>query len=99
MGETRKLRIEIATVPSQGSDSTDALVEAFDSNARLRGGRWFHVALVRLDSERQTRLYINGILDTSMSTKGFGALSKESLYIGGDPVASDQCDVPMYIDE
>lgn len=76
-----------------------AAVESFETNARLSRGRWFHVALVRMDNQRMTRLYINGILDDSHSTQGYAQPNKEPLYVGGDALSHDRCDVPLYVDE
>lgn len=92
---SRRLRVEMATAVDGGPKE----VEGFESNARLSTGRWYHVAVARLDGQRRTRLYVNGILDTSESTKGFTLANEEPLYVGSDPVALHQCDMPVYIDE
>jgi len=90
---THSLRVEIAT------GSTDsAVAEAFESNARLKLGRWYHLAVVRLDSLRSTRLYVNGILDSSQSTPGYLQVNDEGLFVGSDPLVKDKCNVPMYVD-
>jgi len=97
--EKRHLRVEVGTVGGVLGDMVDQGIEAFESNARLARGRWFHIAVVRFSSQRRTRLYVNGILDASQETKGNTAVNTGPLYVGGDPAAGDQCNVPMYIDE
>jgi len=98
--QTRHLHIEVGTAGGPPGDLVDLGTEAFVSNARLARGRWYHIAVVRLDKQRRTRLYVNGILDASQRTKGFTALNNSApLYVGGDPAVRDQCNVPMYIDE
>lgn len=98
--ETRKLRIELTTNnPDTSGAAGNSGGEALESNARLRKGRWFHIAVVRLDGQRRTRLYVNGILDASMNTKGYTEPNDEPLYIGSDPLVNDRCDLPMYVDE
>jgi len=97
--ETRRLRVEVGTAGGPTGAMVELGTEAFESNARLARGRWFHIAVVRLNSQRRTRLYVNGILDASQSSKGFTAPNSGPLYVGGDPAARDQCNVPMYIDE
>jgi hypothetical protein len=96
--QTRHLRVELGT--SGGTPTVvDLGTEAFESNAKLARGRWFHIAVVRMNGQRRTRLYVNGILDASQSSKGFTAVNSGPLYVGGDPGVRDQCNVPMYIDE
>lgn len=97
--QKRHLRVEVGTVGGKLGQKVDLGSEAFDSNARLTSGRWYHVAVVRLNGQRRTRLYVNGILDSTQSTKGFTAPNQGPLYVGGDPSVGDQCNVPMYIDE
>jgi len=92
---TKRLRIELLTTTGDGPDS----VESFETNARLHKGRWFHIALVRIDSQRMTRLYVNGVLDDSHNTKGFMQPNRESLYVGGDALSHDTCNLPLYLDE
>jgi len=91
---SNRLRVEIIT----SGDGVPTL-EAFMSNARIRSGRWVHVAVTRADRERRTRLYVNGILDASHETKGNLRPMEEPLYIGGDPLTREHCNLPMYIDE
>jgi len=97
--QTRHLRIEVATSGGPPGDMVELGTEAFESNALLARGRWFHIALVRLNGQRRTRLYVNGILDASQSSKGYTAPNSGPLYVGGDAGVRDQCNVPMYIDE
>jgi len=93
--ESKRLHVEIAT----STDDVVGSVEGFESNSRLKKGRWFHIAIVRLDSQRKTRLYVNGILDSAASSNGFTMANREPLYVGGDPVTQQSCDLPMYVDE
>jgi hypothetical protein len=93
--EAMKLRVELATT---GEGTTQA-GEALESNAKLREGAWFHVAVVRLDGQKRLRLYVNGVLDASVPTTGYTQPSDEPLYVGGDPLSSEQCDMPVFIDE
>lgn len=97
--QTRHLHVEVGTSGGPTGNMVELGTEAFISNAKLSRGRWFHIAVVRLNSQRRTRLYVNGILDSSQSSKGFTAPNSGPLYVGGDPGARDQCNVPMYIDE
>lgn len=96
---SRRLRIEMLTVGAPGSMPGMSLLEAFESNARLRGGRWLHVALLRDDADKRTRLYVNGVLDASHVSKGGLKPVQEPLYVGGDPITRQACNLPMYIDE
>merc|ERR1719456_1749075 len=57
--ETRHLRIEVGTSGGPVGDMVELGAEAFQSNARLARGRWFHIAVVRLNGQRRTRLYVN----------------------------------------
>lgn len=96
---TGRLKVELVTSGAPDLDPGLALKEDFQSNARLRPRRWYHVALARHDDERLTRLYVNGLLDTVHRTRGFLRVGLETLYIGGDPLTVKACDLPMYIDE
>jgi len=91
--ESGRLRVELLTSESQAHG------EHLESNARLGHERWYHVAVVRLNGARRTRLYVNGILDASVGSGGYVMPNDEPLYVGGDPVLNTQNDVPMYIDE
>lgn len=81
----RNLGVAIAT--SDGE-------EAFTSNSRLRSGRWYHIALVRLDSDGQTQLFVNGILDTVHTSNGTLAPDSGPLSVGGSG-----CLLRFYLDE
>jgi len=94
---SRRLRVEISTV---ADSETPAGIEAFESNARLGLGRWYHLAVVCIGSQRMVHLYVNGILDSSRSTQGFTqAGGPEPLFVGADPSTRLRCDVPLYVDE
>jgi hypothetical protein len=95
--KTRALRVELLT--ATGDDLSGSTIEAFDSNARLMRGRWYHVSVVRLDKEKLTRLYVNGILDAEQPSRGYTKPNREPLYVGGDPLSTQSCDVPLYVDE
>mmetsp|Transcript_26390 Transcript_26390/g.48231 ORF Transcript_26390/g.48231 Transcript_26390/m.48231 type:complete len:426 (-) Transcript_26390:36-1313(-) len=104
---TRKLHIELATDATTSTNPaadnetwTQATNgrEAFDSHSRLSHGRWFHVALVRMERERTTRLYVNGILDSTVISSGHVVPNSEPLYMGGDPIVGSRCATPLYID-
>jgi hypothetical protein len=73
--------------------------EFVDSNARIMADRWMHIALVYHSSHASLLLYVNGILDNAMTTKGVIATNEYPLYIGGDPFATDECSFTVYIDE
>jgi len=92
---SKRLRVELATTLENGGFE----VAAFESNARLTRGRWYHVAVVRLDGQRRTRLYVNGILDKSERTAGVTRANTQPLYVGGDPETQHKCDMPVYVDE
>eukprot|EP00933_Yihiella_yeosuensis_P070613 TRINITY_DN78748_c0_g1_i1.p1 TRINITY_DN78748_c0_g1~~TRINITY_DN78748_c0_g1_i1.p1 ORF type:complete len:413 (-),score=54.49 TRINITY_DN78748_c0_g1_i1:153-1226(-) len=82
--------------------NTFSSIEAFESHSRLRPGRWFHVAVVRNDAQRRTRLYINGVLDQNYATQGFTSASQGSLFVGGSPslAKSGNCKTSsLYLDE
>jgi len=96
--ESRRVRISLVTVGEGSSDVSE--IESFDSNSRLSRGRWFHLAIVRLNDQRMTRLYINGVLDASHPSKGFVKANGDPIYVGGDPLSRDEwCNMPMYLDE
>lgn len=92
--KTRRLRVQLSTSYDQTENG-----EFVDSYARLNPHQWIHIAIVRLNDQKRTRLYVNGILDATAPTKGFTKPNDLPLYVGGDPWVSEQCDVPMYVDE
>jgi len=71
--------------------------EAFTSMSKLRYGLWYHVTVARLGAARQTRLYVNGILDTQKGTDGYTQANALPLVIGGDDGST--CGFGLYIDE
>lgn len=86
-----ELRIECPT-----RDEADEFIR---SQSRLETNRWYHVALVRLDGERRTRLYVNGILDSSVITTGYTAVpDTRAFFLGGRP-EEPACSAAMYLDE
>mmetsp|Transcript_59374 Transcript_59374/g.141550 ORF Transcript_59374/g.141550 Transcript_59374/m.141550 type:complete len:393 (+) Transcript_59374:135-1313(+) len=94
-----KLHVEMATDAQTAGQGATPQREVFESHSRLRHGRWFHVALVRMENEKQTRLYVNGILDATVTSEGHVVPNAEPLYVGGDPVVGFKCATPLYIDE
>jgi len=96
---SRRLRVELVTVGAPGEEANSPLVEAFESNAKLRASRWLHIGVTRDDVHKRTRLYVNGVLDSSHASKGVLKPMEESLYVGGDPLTREGCNLPMYVDE
>jgi len=96
---SRRLRIELLTTGAPGLDTGVSLVESFESNARLRKGKWVHIALVRSDEQRQTSLFVNGIPDSTHKTQGHMKSMRTTLFLGGDALTKDGCNLPMYLDE
>eukprot|EP00928_Gymnodinium_smaydae_P020778 TRINITY_DN18035_c0_g1_i1.p1 TRINITY_DN18035_c0_g1~~TRINITY_DN18035_c0_g1_i1.p1 ORF type:complete len:524 (-),score=108.92 TRINITY_DN18035_c0_g1_i1:108-1613(-) len=103
-----RLRVTVATAPEANASlaadeidgETPVVPEGFASHARLSRGRWYHIALVRLDGQKHTRLYINGILDATGASQGHVVPNSEPLHLGSGGAASGpHCNVPMYIDE
>lgn len=94
---TRQLSVVVAT--ERGGEYAGVVLEKHASNARLSKGRWYHIAVVRLDDERAVRLYVNGILDSAWTTEGHVVENNDPLYVGSDPLAMQFCDLHMYIDE
>mmetsp|Transcript_39387 Transcript_39387/g.117899 ORF Transcript_39387/g.117899 Transcript_39387/m.117899 type:complete len:446 (+) Transcript_39387:117-1454(+) len=93
---SRKLHVQLLVASEDGAAAS---LDVFESNARLSAGRWFHVAVVRVDGQRMTHLYVNGILDSSRNSEGYTMTNQEPLYVGGDPGSRERCSLPMYIDE
>eukprot|EP00331_Platyophrya_macrostoma_P000433 CAMPEP_0176405312 /NCGR_PEP_ID=MMETSP0127-20121128/267_1 /TAXON_ID=938130 /ORGANISM="Platyophrya macrostoma, Strain WH" /LENGTH=366 /DNA_ID=CAMNT_0017784355 /DNA_START=22 /DNA_END=1122 /DNA_ORIENTATION=- len=71
--------------------------EYFDSTATLPLSKWTHVAIVR--SNKRTKLYLNGILDSSLSTSGVVEQSQAPLYLGNVPWREEECTLLSYFDE
>mmetsp|Transcript_48482 Transcript_48482/g.122999 ORF Transcript_48482/g.122999 Transcript_48482/m.122999 type:complete len:399 (+) Transcript_48482:74-1270(+) len=103
---TGHLRAALTTTAGGRGDG-----EYVDSNARLQPNRWVHIALVHhhggpasgtFDSPGGTSrmlLYVNGILDARLVTKGTIEDNNFPLYVGGDPFTAEQCGFEMYMDE
>eukprot|EP00397_Hematodinium_sp_SG-2012_P042669 GEMP01047246.1.p1 GENE.GEMP01047246.1~~GEMP01047246.1.p1 ORF type:complete len:410 (+),score=99.33 GEMP01047246.1:126-1355(+) len=89
---TKKLRLSVTT----NVDRT-LFGEHVDSNARLSNNRWFHIGVVHYQQAKTTRLYVNGVLDSTLGGKGFAEPNEYPLYVGGDPYT--KCDLPLLIDE
>lgn len=70
--------------------------EFFISNFRIKTHRWYHIAYVH--HEKTSHLYIDGLMDSTMTTKGSQRKNEMPLYIGGAPWSESLCDVPIAID-
>jgi hypothetical protein len=92
--KTGYLRAEVTTSVSGTEDG-----EFSNSNARLLPNRWVHIAVVRHSARSTLLLYVNGILDTALQTKGAMVQNHYPLYVGGDPFTLEQCGFTVYIDE
>jgi hypothetical protein len=91
---TGHLRAELTTTVQNVKDG-----EFVDSNARLLPNRWVHIAMVHHSSRGSLLLYVNGILDNAMTTRGSMVLNDYPLYVGGDPFTLDACHFTVYMDE
>lgn len=92
--KTGKLRAEVTTDYKGTQDG-----EYVNSNARLLPHRWVHMALVHHSKKQSMLLYVNGILDSVMKTKGKMVQNEYPLYVGGDPFTLQQCSFTIYMDE
>lgn len=72
-------------------------VDALSSEATLPMERWVHVAMVR--SGGALKLYINGLLDSSMAVTGHTAVMAESPLVLGSMDRDSPCNVQVYMDE
>lgn len=88
------LRAEVTTSMDGNEDG-----EYVNSNARLLPNRWVHMAMVHHSKGGRLLLYVNGILDTSLKTKGTLVANDYPLYVGGDPFTMKQCGFTVYLDE
>ncbi|CDJ31026.1 uncharacterized protein EMH_0007810 [Eimeria mitis] len=74
-----------------------------DAKSRLDGrikvvlGTTGSAALVR--HQNRMRLYVDGILDSSLVTEGSTKTNDLPLFVGGAPYAENVCDMPMLLDE
>lgn len=92
--KTGQLRAAVTTSISGIDDG-----EVVETNARLASNRWMHVAVVYHSAKKSLLVYVNGILDVAMATKGIVMTNDYPLYVGGDPFTADQCDRAMYMDD
>lgn len=58
---------------------------------------WPYFAVVR--HQNRMRLYVDGILDSSLATEGSTKTNDLPLFVGGAPYAENVCDLPMLLDE
>ncbi|XP_026190691.1 uncharacterized protein LOC113146716 [Cyclospora cayetanensis] len=80
-----------------GTTGTAAPGQEMQSNSRLRPHQWYHLAMVR--HQNRMRLYVDGILDSSLVTEGSTKTNDLPLFIGGAPYSENVCDMPMLLDE
>lgn len=92
--QTGHLRASITTSITGTQDG-----EYLQSNARLSLNRWMHLAVVHHSQQHTMLLYVNGILDSALNTKGEAVPNSYPLYVGGDPFTAEQCRRPLYMDE
>ncbi|KAH0481181.1 MAG: hypothetical protein KVP17_001945 [Porospora cf. gigantea B] len=91
--KTRQLKVVLSTEhlpsPMQG--------EFLTSNSRLLPKRSYHIAVVRF--EQRLRLYVNGVLDSTILTLGCNKPNSEPFFVGGAAWSKEMCDVPIMLDE
>lgn len=80
-----------------GTTGSAAPGNEMQSNSRLRPHQWYHLGLVR--HQNRMRLYVDGILDSSLTTEGSTKTNDLPLFIGSAPYAENVCDMPMLLDE
>lgn len=73
--------------------------EYIDSNARVMPNRWVHLAIVHHRVHSSLLVYVNGILDVRMKTRGAVVPNTFPLFVGGDPFTAGECDQTVYIDD
>lgn len=61
------------------------------------GNLWPVFIVVR--HQNRMRLYVDGILDSSLVTEGSTKTNDLPLFVGGAPYAENVCDMPMLLDE
>lgn len=71
--------------------------ESVTSQSKIPYSKWTHIAVIRDD--KNTKLYINGILDGNITSEGWTILNDMPLYIGNTPWHKEDCNVPSLIDE
>ncbi|CDJ49910.1 hypothetical protein, conserved [Eimeria brunetti] len=80
-----------------GTTGSAAPGNEMQSNSRLRPHQWYHLGVVR--HQNRMRLYVDGILDSSLVTEGATKTNDLPLFVGGAPYAENVCDMPMLLDE
>ncbi|CEM06961.1 unnamed protein product [Vitrella brassicaformis CCMP3155] len=94
MYNTTSLRLKVLlSTTSSGATA----VETLDSNARLSLHVWTHLAVVR--HSQRLRVYVDGLLDSTLLTVGLTRPNAEPLYIGGAPRTQTACRAPILVDE
>ena len=88
----RLLRVFVST----NENEKFPMGEHVESNARLPIRRWTHVTVTRTD--KRIRLYVNGILDAVNATEGSTEINDDAFYFGNTPVHTEDCHVPLFID-
>eukprot|EP00918_Siedleckia_nematoides_P013163 GHVU01028720.1.p1 GENE.GHVU01028720.1~~GHVU01028720.1.p1 ORF type:complete len:195 (+),score=23.22 GHVU01028720.1:2189-2773(+) len=89
---TGRIKVSVSTTAASLGKA-----EYLVTNGRARHHAWTHVAVVR--HVTRLRVYINGILDSTMLTVGTTLDTKHPLYVGGTPWLENACDMPLLIDE
>ena len=89
--EEKRLKIKISTdKKSEG--------EEIISISKLLTQRWYHIALLKGD-KNDVKLYVNGILDSTLQLKGKIKFNQAPFYIGNSPSTKDSCKYPFLLDQ
>lgn len=83
------------TLSTSATSSKQA--EYITTNGRLKYRTWTHVAVTR--HMTRLRVYMNGILDSTILTIGTTDSNKYPIYIGATPWTKAACDTPLLLDE
>ena len=87
-----KLKLYLKT-----TDLNNPQGESLLSNSIIVPQRWLHITIKQIKSSLM--LYINGILDSSITLVGVNEVVDSPLYIGNVPWLQDQCSYPFLLDE
>lgn len=92
--QDKNFKVSIKT-KSQQADQAEG--ESFTSFSKLNTQKWMHVALTK--SDKEVKLYLNGIFDKSITLKDEPELNSENIFVGGTPWLKEECNYPLLIDE
>lgn len=81
-----------------GTSSASGATNLVQSSANATTGQWVHV-VGTYDGSSSLRLYLNGVLDATLSTSGNPWASTNNVYIGGDAGCSGRFNVSGSIDD